>query len=88
MGFTKTFPYNKGTFVVVNDDSIDMNNSKTLLGRLGTITCYQCVTESDELIVMISGYKDSWCGEYLLKDIRLATDIEISTYKDLMGITN
>lgn len=86
MGFTKTFPYNKGTFVVVNAESIDINNPDTLLGHLGTICCYQCVTESDELIVMVSGYKDPWCGEYLLKKIRLATDSEINKYKELMGI--
>ena len=88
MGFTKTFPYNTGTFVVIKDDSVDWNNPKSLLGRLGSIACYQCVDESDEqLMIMVSGYKDSWCGEYLLNDIRLATEEEIVTYKNLMNIT-
>lgn len=86
MGFTKTFPYNTGTFVVIKDDSVDWNKSKALLGRLGSIACYQCVDEDDELMVMVSGYKDSWCGEYLLNDIRLATEKEIETYKNLMGV--
>lgn len=87
MGFTKTFPYNTGTFVVVNEDGVDMSKPKALLGRLGSIACYQCVDEDEELVVMVSGYKDAWCGEYLLKEIRLATDSEIATYKNLMGIT-
>lgn len=87
MGFTKTFPYNTGTFVVIKDDSVDWNNSESLLGRLGTIACYQCVSEKyDELLVMVSGYKDAWCGEYLLDHLRLATEKEIETYENLMGI--
>lgn len=86
MGFTKTFPYNTGTFVVIKDDNVDWNNPKSLLGHLGTIVCYQCVDEDDELMVMVSGYKDSWGSEYLLNEIRLATDEEIETYKNLMGI--
>lgn len=86
MGFTKTFPYNTGTFVIVNEDGVDMSKPKALLGRLGSIAYYQCVDEGEELMVMISGYKDTWCEEYLLKEIRLATDSEIDTYKKLMGI--
>ena len=86
MGFTKTFPYNTGTFVIVNEEGIDMSKPRDLLGRLGSIACYQCVDEDDELLVMVSGYKDAWCGEYLLKDIRLATDSEVKVYKKLMGI--
>lgn len=86
MGFTKTFPYNTGTFVIVNEDGVDISKPKALLGRLGSIVCYQCVDEDEELMVMVSGYKDAWCGEYLLKDIRLATDLEIETYKKVMEI--
>lgn len=87
MGFTKIFPYNTGTFVVVNEDGVDMSKPEALLGRIGSIACYQCVDEDDELLVMVSGYKDAWCGEYLLKDIRLATASEITTYEHLMGIS-
>lgn len=86
MGFTKTFPYNIGTFVVIKDDNVDWNKPKSLLGHLGSIACYQWVDEDDDLMVMVSGYKDSWCGEYLLNEIRVATDEEIETYKNLMGI--
>lgn len=59
-GFTKTFPYNTGTFVIVDEDDIDINNPETLRGRLGTISCYQCVTNREEYVVMVSGYKDAW----------------------------
>ena len=86
MGFTKKFPYKTGTFVVVDKDSIDINKPKSLRGHLGTIACYQCVDEKDDLMIMVSGYKDNWCGEYLLEEIRLATDEEITIYKNEMGI--
>ena len=86
MAFTKTFPYDTGTFVVVHANDVDTNNPETLRGRLGSIACYQCVDEDEELIVMVSGYKDAWCGEYLLGQIRLATDLEVETYKKIMGI--
>lgn len=55
MGFTKTFPYNTGTFVVVNEESVDITSPKTLLGRLGSISCYQCVDEDDDFMVVVSG---------------------------------
>ena len=61
MSFTKTFPINTGTFVVVQ-----VGNTK----RLGTVACYQCVTEEDE----------SWCGEYLLSEVKIATNEEIKQY--------
>lgn len=83
MGFIREFPYNTGTFVVVDLDSYDENDPKTLLIRLGSIACYQCV---DELVVMVAGYKDSWCGEYLLNEIKIATEEEVNKYKKLMGI--
>jgi hypothetical protein len=88
MAFTITFPYDTGTFVLVDLDTYDENDPKKLINRLGTISCYQCVDgKHDELMVMVSGYKDAWCGEYLLNEIRLATDLEVDTYKDIMGIS-
>ena len=88
MAFTRTFPYDTGTFVVVHANDIDINNPETLRGRLGTIACYQCVTNREEYAVMVSGYKDAWYGEYLLEQIRLATDLEVETYKKIMGLKN
>lgn len=88
MSFTITFPYNTGTFVVVDDINIDCSdNPEALIGHFGSIVCYQCVDEEDnEMIVMVSGYKDAWCGEYLLSKIRLASDSEIQSYKNYLGI--
>lgn len=86
MAFTKTFPYDTGTFVLVDLETYDDKDPKKLINRLGTIACYQCVDEDDELMVMVSGYKNAWCGEYLLNEIRLATDLEVSTYENIMGI--
>ena len=54
MAFTKTFPYDTGTFVLVDLDTYDENDPKTLLYRLGSVACYQCVSESDECAVMVS----------------------------------
>lgn len=85
--FTKTFPYNTGTFVVIDYGKVDINRPETFYGRFGTIVCYQYVDEeNDRFAVVVSGYKDSWCGEYLLDEIRLATDEELDTYKQLIGI--
>ena len=86
MGFIREFPYNTGMFVVVDLDGYDENDPKTLLTRLGSITCYQCVNEDDELVVMVSGYRDSWCGAYFLNEIKIATKEEVNKYRELMGI--
>ena len=69
MAFTVNFPVDIGTFVVTDYSDVDLSNPKTLLGNVGTISCYQCIDgkHTDDFIVMVSGYKDSWCGEYLFK---------------------
>lgn len=72
MNFVKRLPINTGTFVVAQ-----VVNTK----RLGTVVCYQCVTEEDEEdVVMVSGYKESWCGEYLLSEVKIGTNEEIKQY--------
>lgn len=88
MSFTITFPVDIGTYVITNTD-IDLNNPENLKGNLGSIACYQCVDDKEnDFIVMVSGYKDSWCGEYLLSKLKIATDEQIKTYEKVMGITN
>lgn len=87
MSFTLTFPVDTGTFVIT--ESEEVKEDKDLLGRLGSISCYQCVDEhsgDDDYIVMVSGYKDSWCGEYLLSELKIATDEQVEAYKNLRGI--
>lgn len=88
MAFTLTFPIDIGTFVIVDTENVDLTNPQSLRGRVGTIACYQCVDndDNDEHIVMVSGYKDSWCGEYLTKDLLIATDEQVKMYKQEMGI--
>lgn len=88
MSFTITFPVDIGTYVITNTD-IDLNNPENLKGNLGSIACYQCVDDKEnDFIVMVSGYKDSWCEEYLLSKLKIATDEQIKTYEKVMGITN
>ena len=90
MAFTVNFPVDIGTFVITNYKKVDLNNPETLRGRVGNIACYQSVTQEDEngdsFIVMVSGYKDSWCGETFLDYLHIATDEEIELYKKVMGI--
>lgn len=86
MSFTITFPVDIGTFVIT-DTNVDLNNPKNLKGNLGSIACYQCVDDKeDDFIVMVSGYKDSWCGEYLLSKLKIATDKQVKEYETVMGI--
>lgn len=88
MAFTVTFPVDTGTYVITDYENVDLHKPKTLIGRLGSISCYQCVSERDEgdFIVMVSGYKDSWCQEALLSRLHIATDDEVTLYKKVMGI--
>ena len=47
MVFTITFPVDNGTHVIVDHEGVDLSDPKNLLGRFGTIACYQCVTNYD-----------------------------------------
>lgn len=86
MAFTITFPVDIGTYVIVDHGDIDLSDPKNLHGRFGTLACYQCVMNDDDYIVMVSGYKDAWCGEYPLSKVLIATDEQIEMYKKEMGI--
>lgn len=87
--FIVEFPYDIGTFVQVNDsmrgESTNPKECWDDLGDIGTIACYNCVDNSktdDKFVVVVSGYKQSWCGEYLLREIRLLTQDEITIVKN------
>lgn len=58
-----TLPYEWGQFVKPKDNSV------------GTINAYTVVR--DGVLAWVSGYKDSWCGEYLLEEIKPLTKEEI-----------
>lgn len=60
--FTVTFPVDTGTKV------------ETPNGLIGEISCYQCVDDmgnNDDYIVMVTGIKEPWCGEYLLSELKI-----------------
>lgn len=60
--FTVTFPVDTCTKVETPD------------GLIGEISCYQCVDgkeNDDDYIVMVSGIKEPWCGEYLLSKLKI-----------------
>lgn len=87
--FTVEFPYDIGTFVQVNDDMRGQpphpKECWDDLGDIGTIACYNCVDASrndDKFVIVVSGYKQAWCGEYLLREIRLLTEEEIEIVKN------
>lgn len=54
--FTVTLPYDIGALVKIPDS------------LCGTIEGY-CVFDPDKITVVVSGYKEAWCGEYLLSEI-------------------
>ena len=80
-GFTKEFPYKIGTFVVIKD-ALLFNKL-----RIGTVESYSCVTDNDEFIINVSGYKDNWCRSYSPDRIEVATDEQVKIYKSQMGIS-
>lgn len=89
MSFTKTFPIDTGTFVIRGDEAVDASNPDSLRGRLGSIACYLDVAkdnDDDDYIVMVSGYWDSWCAEYLLSELTMATDEQVEQYEKMLGI--
>lgn len=87
--FTVEFPYDIGVFVQVNDGvrghPPDPKENWDDLGDIGTIACYNCVNDSktdDKFVIGVSGYKQSWFGEYLLREIRVLNEEEVEIVKN------
>lgn len=81
--FTVEFPYNIGTFVRIKPSF----ERKDCNDEIGTISCYNCVADKidcdgNQFCMVVSGYKESWCGEYLLQEIEPLTDEEIEVIKN------
>lgn len=75
--FTVELPYNIGTFVKITKPLFERKNvPKTLFG---TVSGYTVL--GDEYAVWVSGYKESWGGEYLPSEVSPMTDIEIEKLK-------
>jgi len=75
-------PYEIGTFVKVSD--LEFKRSKLPDEELiGTISGYTVF--SDGILCWVSGYKESWCGEFMLNEISELTEKEISELKKSKG---
>jgi hypothetical protein len=69
--WTVTLPYYIGTFVKIPANP--RYSTKTLFGQIVGF----CVFSQTDITVYVSGYKESWGGEFLLREIELMTDEEI-----------
>lgn len=65
---SENLPYKIGSFVEVEKE----NNNYKLYGEIVGYTVYE-----DSILVWVSGYKESWCGEFTLDEIKLLTDEEV-----------
>jgi hypothetical protein len=70
--FTAEFPYDFGAFVKIIDPLFERKQPL----EYGTIAAYT-VSSPTDITVFVSGYKEAWCGEYLLSEIEPMTDEEI-----------
>lgn len=74
--YTVELPYDNGTFVKITNPLFE--RKETL--DIGTISGYTVFSPSD-FTVWVSGYKESWCGEYMLSEVEPMTDEEIKQLK-------
>ena len=77
--FTVEFPYDIGTFVIVRAAGCARRESIRT-------NCVDGSSTDDPFVIAVSGYKDSWYGEYLLHEIEIASDKEVEEYKKRLGI--
>lgn len=74
--FKVVLPYSSGTFVKITNPLFDRKDSLDC----GTIVGYNVFSPTD-ISVHVSGYKESWYGEYLFSEIELMTENEIEELK-------
>lgn len=74
--YTVELPYDNGTFVKVVNPAFE----RKLPMDIGTVSGYTVFSPSD-FTVWVSGYKESWCGEYMLSEVEPMTDEEIKQLK-------
>lgn len=75
--FTVELPYDIGTFVKINNPMFERKEPLDC----GTIVSYS-VFGSTNMTVFVSGYKEPWCGEYMLSEIEIMTEEEIKELKE------
>ena len=66
-------PY--GAFVRVKEPFFERKDTPKDTELIGTITGFQVF--EDGMTCWVSGYKESWCGEYLVKELEVLTEDEI-----------
>ena len=74
--FTVDLPYDNGTFIKILPNNHGVHNT-----LFGTIVGF-CVFSQTDITVYASGYKESWGGEFLLREIEIMTDEEIAELKE------
>ena len=74
--FTVDLPYDIGTFVRIPSNPRYANTT-----LFGTIVGF-CVFSQTDITVYVSGYKESWAGEFLLREIEIMTNEEIVELKE------
>ena len=75
--FKVELPYNIGTFVKITNPLFERKNApKTLFGTVSAYT-----VTNDGYFIWVSGYKESWGGEYLPSEVSPMTAEEIEKLK-------
>lgn len=75
-------PYEPGTFV----KAIDTIDSDKRVEGYGTVVSYTvCSDKPNDFLVWVSGYKESWCGEYLPNEVTPLSEEEIEQLKKERG---
>ena len=75
--FAIELPYDIGTFVKITESLFE--RKKPLL--CGTIVGYSVFGQTD-ITIFVSGYKEPWCGEYMLSEIEIMDESEIKKLKE------
>ena len=73
---TVTLPYDNGTFVKIVDPEFERKQPI----EFGVVCGYTVFSPTDFFIV-VSGYKESWSGEYLPSEVIPLTEEEIKQIK-------
>ena len=75
--YTVNLPYDMGTFVKIVNPAFE-RESPNYFGTTGGYTVFS----PSEFLVWVHGYKESWCGEYLMSEVEPMTEEEIEKVKN------
>lgn len=74
-------PYEIGTYVKV----IDTIGSDKRVEGIGSVAAYT-VSKPGDYMIWVSGYKESWCGEYLPNEVIPLSEEEIKKLYEERGL--